>query len=156
MKWPLIALCALIFPVVLAAQERTTLSVTGLPITFRSPTAADLTNGFVPTSSTASYLLKKSGGSKISYVTLYLSCQGICPTQGDPTGVTLQWRLAGTSTWITMTTTPTPVTAEVTVDPRNRNGVSGAVEFQMLVNAATLDGTRIFGIVFTQSARVVK
>ena len=78
----------------LMADESTRIVVSGLPMTFTSPTAADFQAGYVTTTTTgsnvASYTVSITDGHRSRSIVTRIQCGSPCPTIGSSTGIALQ------------------------------------------------------------------
>ena len=133
----------------LRADEATRIVVTGLPITFASPTATDLDAGFVTatTSGTniASYTASITTGRRTRSVTTRIQCGTPCPATGSATGVSLQWRRVGTTgAWQTLTSTAASIETFSLIDGGPARNTS--IEFRMVTGWTTPIGQRSFNV----------
>ena len=133
----------------LMADESTRIVVSGLPMTFTSPTAADFQAGSVTTTTTgsnvASYTVSITDGHRSRSIVTRIQCGSPCPTIGSSTGIALQWRIAGAGgQWQTLTSTASNIEMFSLVDggPARNN----SIEFRMLTAWNAAPGQRSFNV----------
>lgn len=117
----LLSLFAVLLPATTAAQ-RMELTVTGFPIVFPTPTAADFEAGYIESTTTVTFTVDASTGPPtMRTTTVSIACRTPCPSNGGPKAAgTLQWRRADQATWQTLSTTNTPVESQ----PVQRNSLN--------------------------------
>jgi len=102
-------LAAVLCPADTQAQ-RFDLTVTGLPLTFPSPTGGDFAAGYIESATPTTFSVNAAtgpNGTRRTYV--YVRCGTPCALAGSQPVGTLQWRRSDQSTWNSLTTTNTLV-----------------------------------------------
>lgn len=132
------------------AQGRTTIAVTGGPVAFPTPTAADYDAGFILATAPLVFTVDASGG-PATQRTATVAVSGTSATLGGAKPLSdLQWRRADLGAWNGLTLGGLNVEAH----PMVRNGLNdpwtNSVYFRMLLSwAATPPGTYTTGITLT-------
>jgi hypothetical protein len=89
-----------------ARAQQTTLTITGFPIAFPSPTGSDFFTGYIDSAGSVTFTVAaKTGTTGQRTTTVFIACNGPCPTAGPKPLASLQWRRADLLAWNTLTTT---------------------------------------------------
>lgn len=102
----LVILAAFAWPAAVRAQPNMTrLTITGFPLAFPSPTAADFNAGFITSANATTFTVEAQNGTTAQRTTtVAIRCEMPCPATGSKPLNTLRWRRADLGTWNTLTT----------------------------------------------------
>ena len=90
----------------LAFAQKTTLTISGFPLNFTTPTASDFIAGQITAASATTFTVNATTGTSAQRTTtVWVRCGTPCPSAGTKPGSTLFWRRADLSTWNALTTT---------------------------------------------------
>ena len=126
----LIAACAL--PSTASAQS-TLLAVTGFPVTFAAPTAAELTAGVISSATPVTFTVDARTGTSRT-TTVSIRCAAPCPAAGSKPMATLQWRRADQGTWYPLSTTDAVVETRQQIRRGLNDPWSNSVYFQFTLD----------------------
>jgi len=110
LRWALPALLLVARPA--AAQQRVVLTVSGGPVAFAAPAAADFVTGSIQATTPLSYNVNITSGSRRTLRTTSVAIRSTSSTFGTAPLSDLQWRRSDLATWTSLTT------ADVTVESR--------------------------------------
>ena len=142
-----------------ATAQRTTLSVSGFPITF-SPTAAQLSTGFVDSPSPITFTVDATAGTTAQRTTIVtIRCEAPCPVSGSKSMSGLNWRRADLALWNAMTTVDAFVESRFVYRnqplPASNDPWSNSIYWRALVDWTTdAPGTSTYNIVMTLTVTV--
>lgn len=139
MKATVAALAAtLLFPCALAAQGTVALTVTGGPVAFAAPAAADFNNGSIASTGSVSYSVATSGGPPGTSHTSTVSIRATTGTLGGTKPVSdLQWNRADQAgVWNGLSTSNAQVEQRTIVRKGTNDPWSNSVSFRMLLSYA--------------------
>ncbi len=152
MKWGTLLLLMAIVAVPAHAQ-RMALTVTGFPVVFPTPTAADLDAGFINSATASTFTVQVLSGNPTRVTTVSIRCQTPCPASGTKPVSALQWRRADQSGWNTLTTSDVVIESRTVQPPRGpagNNPWSNSLYWQMMTGWTTdPPGTHVYNIVVT-------
>ena len=138
-----------------AEAQRTALTVSGFPVAFTTPTAAELTAGSVTSSTATMFVVDATTGTIGNRTTtVWIRCQTPCPASGTKPASTLRWRRADLATWNPITTTDVMVESRVVVYNILIGGSndpwSNSIYWQFLVDWTNdSPGSNTFNIIMT-------
>jgi len=120
----------------LVAGQRISLTVTGFPITFPTPTGADFAAGYIESPAPTTFTVDALTGSVqlLRTTTVSVRCRTPCPATGSKPAGTLQWRRADQATWHTLTTTDTPVETRQVQRMRSNDPWSNSIYWRFLLD----------------------
>ena len=148
----------LLFTAILAVPlhaQRTSLNVSGYPVVFAPPTAADLDAGIISSATPTTFTVEILGGQPVARLTaVSIRCQAPCPVTGTKSPASLQWRRADLSVWTPLTTVDVPVDSRLVQRnlplPQSNNPWSNSIYWQSVVGWTTdPPGIHTFNIVMT-------
>lgn len=151
------ALIALLMFVVVgpvaASAQQINLSVSGLPLTFATPTGADFAAGFIESAAQTTFTVNAASGpaNALRTTTVSVRCRTPCPSNGSKPLATLQWRRIDQAGWNTLSTTNMVVESR----PQRRNDTNdpwtNAIVWRFLLdwNTDVPGPATRFDIVFT-------
>jgi hypothetical protein len=138
-----------------AQAQRTIFTVSGFPVTFASPTAAELTAGSITSANAITFTVNaQTGTSTQRTTTVSIRCDAPCPATGTKSMATLRWRRADQAAWNTLTTSDVviesrPVFRNLPL-PLSNDPWSNSLYWQFLVDWTNdTPGTSTFNIVMT-------
>jgi hypothetical protein len=141
----------------IARAQQTTLTITGFPLAFASPTGADFVAGSIVGGTITYTVAAKTGTTGQRTATISMRCNAPCPQVAGPKPLaTLQWSRTDLGTWNTLTTT------DVQVEQRAlfRNGLndpfSNSIDWRFLLDWLTdpPGAATSFRILFTLTVTV--
>lgn len=138
-----------------AHAQRTSLNVSGFPVVFATPTAADLDAGTLPSGTATTFVVEVIAGQPIPRLTIVsIRCQLPCPATGTKPVTGLQWRRADLPVWNTLTTIDVPIESRVVERrlplPQSNNPWSNSLYWQALGGWTTdAPGINTYNIVMT-------
>lgn len=139
----------------LAQGQRTIFTVSGFPITFPAPTAAELTAGSITSANAITFTVNAQTGTTAERTTtVSIRCQAPCPQSGTKSVATLRWRRADLAAWNTLTTSDVVIESRPVFRnqplPASNDPWSNSLYWQFLVDWMTdTPGTSTFDIVMT-------
>lgn len=102
----LMMVAAAITQPVMGFAQRTNLTVTGVPLTFPTPTGADFEAGQITSASGITFTVAaQTGTTGQRTTTVSIRCAAPCPTTGTKPMSDLKWRRADLGTWVALSTT---------------------------------------------------
>ena len=137
------------------AQGRTGFTVSGFPITFPAPTAAELTAGSITSANAITFTVDPQTGSPAQRTTtISIRCQAPCPQSGTKAMGTLRWRRADQAIWNALTTSDVVIESRPVFRnqplPASNDPWSNSLYWQFLVDWMNdTPGTSTFNIVMT-------
>ena len=143
-----------------AHAQRTIFTVSGFPVTFPAPTAAELTAGSVTSATAITFTVNaQTGSSTQRTTTVSIRCQAPCPQTGTKATGTLRWRRADQAVWNTLTTSDVDIESRPVFRnqplPASNDPWSNSLYWQFLVDWMTdTPGTSTFNIVMTLTVTV--
>jgi hypothetical protein len=135
--------------------QRTNLTVSGYPVVFTPPTAADLDAGIISSSTPTTFTVEIVGGQpQPRLTTVSIRCQAPCPATGTKLPASLQWRRADLAVWTALSTVDVPVDSRVVQRnlplPQSNNPWSNTIYWQTVVGwTSDAPGIQTFNIVMT-------
>jgi hypothetical protein len=153
-------LVALSFVTAPAHAQRTIFTVSGFPVTFATPTAAELTAGTITSANAITFTVNaQTGTTSVRTTTVSIRCQAPCPASGTKSIGTLRWRRADRAAWNTLTTSDVVIESRIVIRndplPSSNDPWSNSLYWQFLVDWVNdLPGTSTFNIVMTLTVTV--
>jgi hypothetical protein len=135
--------------------QRTTLTVSGFPVVFAAPTAADLDGGTLSSSTATTFTVEVTAGQPIARLTtVSIRCQAPCPATGSMSMAALLWRRADLGVWTPLTTMDVPIESRIVGRrlplPQSNNPWSNSLYWQALADwTSNAPGANTFNIVMT-------
>ncbi len=134
----LLAVLALIGGALPLGAQNTTLTVTGLPAVFPTPTGAEFHDGAIVYSTYTTYTVTGNNWTPnlTRTETISIRCNTPCPFTGPKPLATLQWKRTAEANWHTLTTAFVIIEAPVLRSTAaNRNPTySNTIQWQFLLN----------------------
>jgi hypothetical protein len=143
-----------------AQAQRTIFTVSGFPVTFPTPTAAELTAGSITSASAITFTVNaQTGNPQQRTTTVSIRCQAPCPQSGAKSMATLRWRRADQAIWNTLTTSDAVIETRPVFRnqplPASNDPWSNSLYWQFLVDWLNdTPGTSTFNIVMTLTVTV--
>lgn len=142
-----------------AHAQRTQLSVSGFPVTFTAPTAAELTSGIVTSATATTFAVNAQTGTTAQRTaTVSIRCQAPCPVSGTKTVGELQWRRADLAAWNTLSTSDVNIESRAMFRnqplPASNDPWSNSLYWRFLINWNDTPGTSTYNIVMTLTVTV--
>jgi len=136
-RWPwLLVMMPMLLPVAAHAQK-TQLTVSGYPIAFPSPTAADYTAGFITSTGSLLFTVDATSGNSLQRTTsVSIRCAAPCPATGTKPLNTLQWQRPG-GPWTTLTTTNALVESRAVLRGLVNDPWSNTIDFRFTLGWTT-------------------
>jgi hypothetical protein len=140
--------------------QRTIFTVSGFPVTFPTPTAAELTAGAITSANAITFTVNaQTGNPSQRTTTVSIRCQAPCPQSGTKSIGTLRWRRADLAAWNTLTTSDVVIETRPVFRnqplPASNDPWSNSLYWQFLVDwMSDTPGTSTFNIVMTLTVTV--
>ena len=142
-----------------AHAQRTQLQVSGFPVTFLAPTAAELTSGTVTSATATTFTVNAQTGTTAQRTaTVSIRCQAPCPASGTKTAGELRWRRADLAAWNTLSTSDVIIETRAMFRgqplPASNDPWSNSLYWQFVVDWSDIPGTTTYNIVMTLTVTV--
>ena len=142
-----------------AHAQRTTLSVSGFPVVFPAPTAAELTSGVVTSPTATTFTINAQTGTTAQRTTIVsIRCEVPCPVGGTKSVAQLRWRRADLSAWNTLTTSDVIIESRPVFRsqplPASNDPWSNSLYWQFQVSWSDPPETSTYNIVMTLTVTV--
>ena len=143
-----------------AHAQRTQLQVTGFPVAFAAPTAAELTSGTITSATATTFTINAQTGTTAQRTaTVSIRCQAPCPTAGtSKTVADLQWRRADLAAWNTLSTTDVVIETRAMFRgqplPASNDPWSNSLYWRFVIDWNDVPATYTYNIVMTLTVTV--